>query len=99
MNFQTYDRIPFQVQAVEITEENLDEAAKFIGDVKEDDDGTRYILVDSRMVPSITRVYVGYFMTRIGKKVRCYSPRIFHEQFVKPANSDGTPVIVHGEMP
>lgn len=82
MDFTTYVRKPFIVEAVEITKENIEELAKFIGDVKEREDHTKYILVDPRLVPNVDRVYVGYYMTKMGEKVRCFSRKIFRDQFV-----------------
>lgn len=84
--FTNYARKPFTVEAVEITEENLADIANtfHIGDVKETDSGKPcrpYILVDRRVVPNIFRVYPGFFMTRLGDQIRCYSPKIFREQF------------------
>lgn len=83
MEFTTYVRKPFLVQAVEITAENIREVAKYIGEVREREDGTPYILVEQRLVPNVDKVYIGFFMTKIGENVHCYSRRIFREQFVK----------------
>ena len=83
MEFVTYVRKPFEVQVVEITRENIEEVARFVGDVRYRDDQTPYILVDRRLVPSVDRVHIGFFMTKIGDNVRCYSPRVFREQFVE----------------
>jgi hypothetical protein len=87
MEFTTYLRKPFVVQAVEVTAENLREIAKFIGDVREMEDGSEYILVDTRLVPNVERVYPGFFMTKMGQNVRCYSRKIFREQFVEEDDS------------
>ena len=81
MEFVTYVRKPFEVDVVEITEENMQECAKYIGDVREED-GKTFILVDRRLVPNISRVYVGYFMTRMGRNTRVYSRKLFREQFM-----------------
>lgn len=85
MEYKKYMRKPFTVDAVEITEENMEECAKYIGDVKEED-GVRYILVDKRLVPNVTKVTVGYFMTRfksrVGFKTRVFSPQMFRGEFV-----------------
>lgn len=83
MEFESYVRKPFIVSAVEVTEENLGEVAKFIGDIREQEDGTRYILVDPRLVPNVEKVHPGYFMTKMGENVRCYSRRLFQDQFMK----------------
>ena len=82
MEYTTYVRKPFTVEAVEITDDNIEQLAKYIGDLEKDDDGTVYILVDRRKVPNVQRVFVGFFMTKMGRQVRCYSRKIFNEQFM-----------------
>jgi hypothetical protein len=82
MEFQTFVRRPFVVQAVEITKDNIEEVAKSVGDLRHKEDGTPYILVDRRLVPNVVRVYIGFFMTKMGENVRCYSAKIFKEQFI-----------------
>jgi hypothetical protein len=83
MEFTTFVRKPFVVEAVEVTAENINEVAKYIGDVREKEDGTQYILVDRRLVPNVFKVYPGFFMTKMGENIRCYSRKIFKEQFVE----------------
>lgn len=83
MDFVTFVRKPFVVEAVEITNENIAEVATHVGDLRHKDDGTPYILVDKRLVPNVVRVYPGFFMTKMGENVRCYSRKIFKEQFVE----------------
>jgi hypothetical protein len=83
MEFKSFVRKPFVVQAVEVTVDNIHEVAKYVGDVREREDGTLYILVDRRLVPNVFRVYPGFFMTKMGENVRCYSRKIFREQFVE----------------
>lgn len=83
MNFQTFTRKPFVVEAVEITEENIDDIAKMIGvdgEVREKD-GVKYIVIDKRIVPNIHRAVPGWWLTRMGDNLRCYSPKIFTDQF------------------
>jgi hypothetical protein len=81
MYFNTYIRKPFVVEAVEITEENINEVAEFVGTVRKKEDGTSYIQVDRRLIPNVYRVYPGFYMTRMGDNIRCYSAKIFTEQF------------------
>ncbi len=83
MEFTTFVRKPFVVQAIEITKENIEEVAAYVGDLKFKDDGTPYILVDRRLVPNVFKVYPGFFMTKMGDNVRCYSRKIFNEQFME----------------
>jgi hypothetical protein len=81
MDFTTFVRKPFVVEAVEVTTANIAEVAKHVGDLREKEDGTPYILVDRRLVPNVFRVYPGFYMTKMGENVRCYSRKIFKEQF------------------
>ena len=83
MNFSTFVRKPFAVEAIEVTTENIAEVAKYVGDLREKEDGTPYVLVDQRLVPNVDRVYPGFYMTRMGENVRCYSKKIFREQFIE----------------
>lgn len=96
LNLTRYARKPFVVEAVEVTRENIEEVAKYVGDlkVKDDDEQTPYILVDKRLVPNIYRVYPGYFLTRMGDNIRCYTNRVFLEQFVPM--TDQVSVLVDG---
>lgn len=83
MDFTTFVRKPFTVEAVEVTKENIAEIAPLVGTLKEKDDGTPYIHVDKRLVPNIFRVYPGFWMTKMNDNIRCYSKRIFLEQFIE----------------
>lgn len=89
MEFVTFVRKPFTVSAIEITKENIAEVAKFVGDLKEKEDGTPFILVDKRLVPNVFRVFPGFWMTKMGENIRCYSRKVFQEQF-----TDSTPEIL-----
>lgn len=87
MEFTTFVRKPFTVKAVQITPDNIKELSRFIGDLEEKEDGTPYILVDRRKVPNVTKVYTGFWMTKLGENVRCYSHKIFKDQFVETDDS------------
>lgn len=83
MELNTYVRKPFTVDAVEITKENIAEVAELVGTLCHKDNGEPYIQVNRRIVPNIFRVYPGFWMTKMGDNIRCYSKRIFHEQFAE----------------
>jgi len=83
MEFTKYVRKPFVVEGLEITRENIADVAKFIGELREVDGLSPYIIVDERYVPNVDRVYIGYFMTKMGSNVRCYSKNIFKKQFIE----------------
>lgn len=82
MELTPYIRKPFIVEAVEITEENVEDVAVFIGEVVYDNnDEVMYIDVDKNLMPGIPRVFLGFFMTKMGDHYRCYSRRVFYQQF------------------
>lgn len=87
LEFNPFMRRPFTVDAIKVTKENIDEIAVYVGDVEETDEGTPFIVVDPSLVPNVARVHVGYFVTKMGDYVRCYSPKVFHQQFV-PMDAD-----------
>lgn len=81
MEFNKFVRKPFIVEAVEVTQENIAEIAKLIGQIRALDDGTPYIVVDRRLVPNSHKVYVGYWVTRMDDNIRCYSKKSFTNHF------------------
>ena len=82
MQYTTYIRKPFVVEGIEITKDNIADLARYIGDLEYEDDGSPYILVDARKVPNVKTVYPGFFMTRMGKQIRVFSPRLFQNEFM-----------------
>lgn len=83
MEFTTFVRKPFMVEAVEVTEENIADIAKFVGDLRKNDDGTHYISVNRLLFPNLFKVSPGFWMTRMGDNVRCYSKTVFRKQFIQ----------------
>ena len=81
MKFNQYIRRPFVVEAVEITEENIEEVAALVGEVREKN-GAKFIALNRRIVPNVNHAYIGWFMTRLNDNYRCYAPKIFTEQFI-----------------
>lgn len=83
LEYKEFIRKPFLVEAVEITEENIQSVAKFVGTIEQSGDGSVFIKVDPELVPNVTRVFPGYFMTRMGDHIRCYTPKVFFDQFTE----------------
>lgn len=83
MEFTEFVRKPFVVEAVEVTTDNIEEIAEFVGTLRKKDDGTPFIQVDRRLIPNVFRVFPGFWMTRMGDNIRCYSKRIFTDQFTE----------------
>lgn len=103
MEFVTCVRKPFKVEAVQITKDNIEEIAEEIGKIRyKRENGEPFIRVNPRVIPNIQFVYIGFYMTKMGDNIRCYSGRIFEDQFIptsdaienwivflnQPANSD-----------
>jgi hypothetical protein len=82
LTFDKFVRKPFVVDAVLITDENIEEIAPYIGTLERKPDGSAYILVDRRIIRNVPRVYPGYYMTKMGDRIRCYSAEVFVNQFV-----------------
>src|SRR5690606_6334434 len=83
VDFNTFVRKPFTVEAVEITDDNIEAISEFVGTLKQKEDGSPYLLVDRRLVPNVYRVYPGFWMTKMGDNIRCYSKRVFTDQFIQ----------------
>lgn len=85
MSLETIDfvRKPFVVKVVEVTVDNMEEINKKhrIGDLGEKDDGTPFIAVKTKKADKIFRVFPGYFVVEMGRNVRCFSRKIFFQQF------------------
>lgn len=90
MDFKEFTRKPFDVEAVEITEENFDEIFALIGrEIKEEGD-KKWIIVERRVLPNINKVTVGWWLTKMGENnFRCYSPKAFSDQFESLIDEDG----------
>lgn len=82
LEFIGHIRRPFVVQAVQITEENIDEVAALVGNVVERD-GKKYISLDRRLVPNIRKAYIGWWITKLDDNIRCYSPKVFEAEFMQ----------------
>jgi len=83
MEFTTFVRKPFVVEAMEVTEDNIEEVAELIGTLRKKENGVPYIAVNRRLVPNLYRVYIGFWVTKMGDNVRCYSKRVFTQQFIE----------------
>lgn len=82
MEFTTFVRRPFIVEAVQITKENIADIAKLVGTLKNEGENP-YIQVDRRLVPNVYKVHPGFWMTKMDDNIRCYSDHIFRAQFME----------------
>lgn len=85
MEFTTYVRKPFTVEAVQVTKENIAEIAEMIGTLHYEKNGSPYIQVNQQVISNLFRIMPGFWVTKMGSddNIRCYSKRIFNNQFVK----------------
>lgn len=83
MEFATFVRKPFVVEAVEITEDNIEEISKFVGTLKRDEEGKPYINVNRMLFPNLFKVFPGFWLTKLDDQIRCYSQIVFERQFIR----------------
>ena len=81
LKFDRYVRTPFQVEAVRITEENLHEIAALIGEITTED-GKTFITINRKIIPTMGKAFPGWYLTRSGDSLRCYSAKVFKQQFI-----------------
>lgn len=79
---KTYIRKPFPVEAVQITEENIDDIAAIIGEVVVNEKGIRLIKLNRELIPRMSHAYIGWYVTRMGPLYRCYKADLFESQYV-----------------
>jgi hypothetical protein len=87
LDFATYVRKPFTIEAIEITKDNIAEIAELVGTLQYKKNGAPYIKVNRLLFPNFIQIFPGFWITRMsdGSNLRCFSKRIFHNQFI--ANS------------
>lgn len=91
MEFTKFKRRPFEIEAVQITEENISELAEMTGElVPANGPDDPHIKINKRIVPNVHRAYVGWWVTQMDDNIRCYAPKIFEEQF-EPMNAQELP--------
>lgn len=88
MDFTTFIRRPFKVEAIEVTDENFDQIAELTGTVTENNDGVKCIDTDRKIVQNVFRIYVGFWVTKMGENLRGYSAKTFNEMFVKESETE-----------
>lgn len=81
LNFKTFVRRPFLVEAIEITEENIHELSEFIGELVQKEGQPPYIEVDRKKVRNRSKVKIGHWMTRKDGLIHCYPALPFEKQF------------------
>jgi hypothetical protein len=93
MEYSTFVRKPFVIEAIEVTLDNIEELCPLVGELRAKADGSPFILVNRRLVPNVYKVYPGFWITRMGDNIRCYSRRIFLEQFTLMTDEIGAWVV------
>jgi len=85
MTFEKVDyvRKPFAVKVVEVTVANMEEVNEQykLGTMERKDDGTPFIALPTKKGSGNFRVFPGYFVVEMGRNVRCFSRKIFFDQF------------------
>lgn len=89
MEFTKFVRRPFEIEAIQITLENIEDIAPLVGRLNLEDKRGPFIEVDNTLVPNMNRVLPGYWLTKMGGNIRCYASKVFDDQFIeKPFQDD-----------
>ena len=85
LEYETFVRTPFKIEAVEVTDENIIQIAEMLGSKIFSDTrtGTTFIGVDNEQMPGIYRIYAGFWVTKMGHRYRAYSQQRFLKEFVR----------------
>lgn len=85
MDFVTFIRKPFKIQAVEVTKKNISELSHLVGDgrVRKKDNGFLFFVSDPQLIRNISRVEVGFWVTKMDDQFRVYKPEVFTHIFVE----------------
>ena len=85
LDYQTFVRTPFKIEAVEVTDENLSHIAEMLGSKVFTDTrtGNNFIGVDNEQMPGTYRIYAGFWVTKMGHRFRAYSQQRFLKEFVR----------------
>lgn len=91
MELQTYLRIPFAVEAIQLTEENMEEVAKLVGEVMTDEQtGERYIRPDRSKVTFVkNRCRPGCWFTFKGGQIQHFPNKAFTKSYVSSETPKG----------
>lgn len=88
MQTTIYIRKPFEVEAVEVTEENLEAVESWCtGEIKTDERERRFVKVrvNRPLNERQTRAYPGDWVLYAGTGFKVYTPKAFKKTFVRPS--------------
>lgn len=91
---EKYSRKPFDVEAVQVTEENIDTVAKWCGgEVRSDNHKNRtvryiYLEVNKVFSERQKKALIGDYVLKNGKSFKCYMAKAFRDCFEKSPEPD-----------
>lgn len=87
METNTYERIPFQVEGVQVTKDNLAEIALWTGGTIKQGKTQRYVEITVERPVNVrqTQAYVGDWVTISRGRFKIYTDKTFNETF-RPTN-------------
>lgn len=91
METKKYARMPFEVDAVQLTEENMDEVATWCGGtvIEAKDDDKKHIKVEvvRAMNDKQTKAYIGDWVLKAGAGFKVYTAKAFDKGFTAVGNT------------
>lgn len=81
-NSRPFVRRPFNVEALRLTEDNLDAIAEMLGEVKTSKKGVTYIKIDPKHNTNRRVVELGFWITQKDDVLHFYSDNAFKRNFM-----------------
>lgn len=91
METETYTRKPLNVEAVRVSDENMQEVAEWCdGRIREANDEPKFIQVKVARPMNVkqTRAFVGDWVLKAGRGFKVYTDSAFNKYFVKANDGD-----------
>lgn len=100
LKIEQFYRKSFPVDAVQVTETNIDAVAEWCrGSIHHDESGTKYIKVrvDNPLTTRQTQGFVGDWVLYAGKGYKVYRDRAFGKSFTRPENTPDAKNVFEGD--
>lgn len=82
LDYSNFVRIPFEIRAVQITEENMDVVHGLVGhEIRTLEDGSRVIILDRKKIRAVREAVVGSWLCVMNGRYRVYTHRVFRQSF------------------
>lgn len=81
--YTAFIRKPFKIEAVQITEENIQELAELLGGSVQEKKGRPFIMCNRKVTPQSDRAQLGGWITVMDNNLRVYPDKVFRRMFME----------------